>query len=463
MDYLSKSETNKYAQKIAVDYAWVWYNQSFYMPVDFETLDPTTPPAPERTIWIPRDEADVQEFVNHQFHGLFETEKKLVDFCYQIAQYATKHKATPSSLLVVTDDGLRELNRKGELVEPTGKFIPNTVPVKLNTDTTVKAELFDIISNWVDSEDEAHALLRHLSVMLAPHWQSIKYLLFLGAGRNGKSVLLEMLVRLIGRHNCSQVSRQDIAAASTVVTQLNNKLANIVFDGTAEYLKDSGLEKTLIAGEQAGIRKLYSRTLTPVQTNALFIEALNQEPITKDKSTALQARLVRFEFPNRFTDDPAFKARMFSEEYVGALLSLLIDHYVKEEDQALMLAPTSKQIELKQGHVLHNSLAMQYLVELVETVPEGANLLLDKADKELCDMFKSWRVREGDISPWSDQSILVQFRPLVKFGERKSRRIGDRIVKVRTVEAFHPDTQTFLNNLETSDDGAAIQSPLVED
>ena len=463
MEYISKTERNTFATRMAQDFKWVYYNGTFYMPLDYETLDPAVLPAPERTIWIPRTEDSIRDFVNFQFKVVFETPKHLSDFCFTVAQYAERPKHKPSSLLIVTDEGLRELKADGQLHVPDGTFIPNTLPIRLNTEPATKEEVFNQIAEWLDDEDEAHALLHHVATMLAPHWPSLKYLLLLGSGRNGKSVFLEMLTKLIGPNNRSTVSRQDIASASSVVTSLNNKLANVVMDGVAVYLRDSGLEKTLIAGEEAGIRMLYQSRLTPVQTNALFIEALNSEPKTKDKSSALQARLVRFEFPNSYADDPAFKARMLSDEYLGALLALLIDHYVKQDQAPLLLAPTSKQIELKQGHVLHNSLAMQYLVQLVESVPEGANSLIGKDLNDVAATFKSWRVREGDITPWSDQDIFNLFRPMLVMSDRKSKRVGNRIVKVRSVEGFNPDTLTFLNNLEGVPDGANVQPPLVDD
>jgi phage/plasmid-associated DNA primase len=284
----------------------------------------------------------------------------------------------------------------------------------------------------------------------------VKYVLLLGDGRNGKSVFLSMLEGVFGQENRSSVSRLEISEKSPVVTELLGSLVNIVYDGVAAYLKDSGNEKSLIAGEPIGVRKLYSSELTRVQTNALFIEGLNKEPKSSDKSSALQARLVRFWFPNSYPDDLAFRDRMLSEDMLGALLSLLIDHYVRKQDKAVMLAPTRASLQLQLEHMHTNSLALQFLTYLERTDPLGSECLIGDDTSELASRFQSWRVREGDMAVWSEPDIFELFRPVVTT-ERRSKRTGGKVRKVRTITGFKTSAaQLLASSREESDDTAAV-------
>ena len=446
-DIKTKRELSRDAEILATSFSCVRYNGVTYIPTDYETGDDTVTPEEERRIWTPLTQTEIQRKAKSQFGTLFLTESELSSFEFMVAQCCIQHMEQVTSLLIKTEDGLRELREDGKLYLPTGSFVPNTLKPQLNTDPTDKAEMLRILSEWLDSEEEALALLRHLATALAPHWSAIKYVLLLGDGRNGKSVLLSMLQKLFGTENCSQVTRQEISEKSPVVTELNGKLLNLVYDGMALYLKDSGQEKSLIAGEPVGVRRLYASQLTTVQTNALFLEGLNKEPKSSDKSSALQARIVRFWFPNTYEDDLGFQEKMLSERYLGALLSLLIDNYVKKQDKAVMLAPTKASLRLRLEHMYTNSLALQFLYYKELTDPLGAESVIDLTAPELLSQFTSWRVKEGDIGSWSEPDVVELFRPIAVM-DRISKRFGSQVRKVRTVVEFKKDTLAFLEGMK---------------
>jgi hypothetical protein len=290
----------------------------------------------------------------------------------------------------------------------------------------------------------------------------VKYVLLLGEGRNGKGLLLKMLKGLFGKENLSSVTRQQIAAESPVVTDLNGKLANIVFDGKAEYLKDSGAEKTLIAGEPLTIRKLYESSPTYVETNALFVESLNKEPKSTDKSSALQKRLVRFSFNNVYPLDLGFERSMLTEESVGAFLALLIDYFVKMDAVAEMLAPTTKAVELQLEHLYVNSIALQFLKYVEETDSMGVAGLLGGSLTDLVQKFRSWRLKENDLGQWAEPDVTALFNPLVNT-ERQSKRIDGAPRKVRVLTSLKPEAAMFIESLKGTDDDAALLDAMVED
>lgn len=454
------------AFNLAQGFHMVRYRDITYIPADFETRETSVTPDTDRTIWLPLNKEKMRRLAAAQHETLFQTDSQLSSFDFMVAQNANPIDKTVTSLLVRTPQGLRELTETGALEPVTGEFRPNTVLPMLNEDPAEKARVYDVISNWLDSTEEAESLLTHLATTLAPGWSAVKYVLLLGEGRNGKSVLLKMLQSLFGSDNVSHVTRQAISESSQMVLDLNGKLLNIVFDGQAQYLKDSGAEKTLIAGEPYPIRELYKSTATMVQTNALFIEGLQREPKTHDKSSALQKRLVRFHFPNVYALDHRFERRMMTEESLGAFLSLLIEHYVKEDEVAVRLAPTTRALELQLEQMYSNSLGLQFLRHLEDTEAEGAGLLVGKELSELVQRFHSWRVRENDLGTWAEPDVLALFQPLLAT-ERKTRRTSAGPRKVRVITSYKNEATAFIESLKGDDDAgttdAALLHALVED
>jgi hypothetical protein len=462
LELKTKKELASYAYTLGTSLQLVRHRSITYIPADFETLDTTNPPAPERTIWLPLARHDLKNRAATQFDCMFGSDGELSAFEFMVAQSAIQVDEHVSSLLIKTPKGLRELNEEGQLLEPSGEFRANFLTPTLNVAEEDKARVFEVISGWLNSDEEAESLLTHLATSLAPGWSAVKYVMLLGDGRNGKSVMLKMLHRLFGRENVSTVTRQAISEQSAIVTELNGKLLNIVYDGRAEYLKDSGSEKSLIAGEPIPIRKLYESTATIVQTNALFLEGLNREPKTHDKSSALQKRIVRFQFPNVYPLDHKFEKAMMQEDVLGAFLSLLIDRYVTEDEVADKLAPTTKALELQLEQMYANSLALQFLKHVAETDALGVAGLLGEPITNWVQLFQSWRLKENDLGSWSEPDVVALFLPLVNT-ERKSLRVNGDPRKVRVVTSFKTEAQAFLDSLKGDTDDAALLHALVED
>jgi phage/plasmid-associated DNA primase len=444
------------SETLALSFEYVHFNGVLYAPVDYETGEDAVLPSDDRKSWRPMDTRRIQLKARAQFDTLFGKDDQLKNFIYKVKQAAIQVEEMPESLLVKTSTGLKVLKGDGKLHDPDGSFVPNTLAPVLNENKADKEELLAIITDWLGGEEEeAISLLRHLSTALAPHWSAGKYILLIGNGRNGKSVLTSMMQELFSTDNCSSITRQMIGESNPAMHMLNGKLLNLVFDGPATWIKDSGNEKSLITGEPVLLRKLYDNDGTVVRTNALFIESLNKEPKSSDKSSALQERLVRFWLPNRYPDNLGFLAKMKSERMLGALLSLLIDHYVLKDEVAVMLAPTKRAMELKLEHMEDNSLALQFLLHVDQTDPFGAESVFDMTFDEVVSKFASWRISLGDLSVWDKNAVLDEFRPIC-FTDRKSQRVNGKPRHVRYITAFTKETRDLLDNMREDAHATAV-------
>ena len=437
---------------MAESYELVQHGSHTFIPCHWLTEAIGPLPAAER-IWQPLTRNDKRRLANQTQNILFATDSELTNFDLMLRQFAIEDESVIQHLLVRTEDGLKMLDETGTLVEPTGQFCPNVLKPVLNTDEAVKAEVFDVIKGWLNSEEEAHSLLHHLATALCPGWSAVKYVLLIGDGRNGKSVLLSMLQDLFGASNVSNVTRQQIAERLPVCVELNNKLLNIIFDGEMAYIKDSSMEKTLIAGEPGYVRLLYENGNTRVQTNALFLEALNSEPKTRDKSGALQKRLSRFWFPNTYPIDMAFEKRMRSDELLGAFLSLLLDHFVTKYEIADKLKQTSGSSALQVEQNLLNSPLHQFVSYLVSSDASWNDRLRQPVMVDpLVDSFMAWRVDEG-FTEFSTADVKRLFKEGFSTDWKTVREAGKVVKKQRLLEP-KPEILALLNQLKGADEDA---------
>ena len=452
LELSSKATLARAARTVAESYELVQHGSHTFIPCHWLTEAIGPLPAAER-IWQPLTRNDKRRLANQTQNILFATDSELTNFDLMLRQYAVEDESVIQHLLVRTEDGLKMLDETGTLVEPTGQFCPNVLKPVLNTEEAAKAEVFDVINGWLNSEEEAHSLLHHLATALCPGWSAVKYVLLIGDGRNGKSVLLSMLQDLFGASNVSNVTRQQIAERLPVCVELNNKLLNIIFDGEMAYIKDSSMEKTLIAGEPGYVRLLYENGNTRVLTNALFLEALNSEPKTRDKSGALQKRLSRFWFPNTYPIDMAFEKRMRSDELLGAFLSLLLDHFVTKYELADKLKQTSGSSALQVEQNLLNSPLHQFVSYLVSSDASWNDRLRQPVMVDpLVDSFMAWRVNEG-FTEFSTADVKRLFKEGFSTDWKTVREAGKVVKKQRLLEP-KPEILALLNQLKGADEDA---------
>lgn len=458
----TKKELSQAALDLANGLSLVSHNHVLYVPADFESLSIQNV-LPERRVWLPLTLEEVAELGNSVQRIMFTTDNEKVSYYQMILQATPTVTAAKGHLLLKDGDTLVELSPDGTIGPPTQDFVPHYIQTPINHDEGLKDEVFKTLTEWTGTEDDAVSLLSHLATALSPHWPAVKYVLLIGEGRNGKSLLMKMVQALLGKRNVSYVTRQDMSNSRPSCLDLSSKMVNIVFDGSSTYLKDSGPEKSLIAGDPTPIRRLFTSTNTQVQTNGLFIEGLNREPKTGDKSSALQKRLVRFGFNKVYALDHAFERHMLSEPVLGAFLSLLLDHYVLEDDVATRLAPTKGSKILAMEQMFTNSLPFQFLAWLDDDDPLGIEGLLHEPISDVVVKFKQWRSSVMlDMNVWNDRDVEQMLLPLF-VTERKSKRINGRPRHIRKITDFRQELSEFITYIrgeeDANDDDTLVAKP----
>lgn len=449
-DLKTKPQLAEAARTLAQSYELVQRTSTTFIPVHWETgeWDPV-PPVGER-VWVPLSREDKMNMCNQKMGLLFANDGEYRSFDYMLRQLARQDRSEPRGVLIKTDQGLKLLDEQGDLVDHDGSFVANFVQPWLNTSEVDKAVVYETIRQWVGGgKDEVESLLHHLATALAPHYSAVKYVLFLGKGRNGKSLLITMLEMVIGAENTSNITRQMMSEKATTLTELNDKLLNLVFDGEATYLRDNSMEKTLVAGEKGIVRLLYESGTTPVRTNALFVEGLNTEPKSQDKTSALQKRLVRFQFPNVYAKDVAFEKTMTSEKTLGAFLSLLIDHYVKETELADKLSLTKQSQILQSAQVFAGSAVLQFVEQLEYSNP-GSLDVMDRGDYPVDSFLQSFRpwMEEQGLDGRSDVELTRMMQGYFDLGYSTLRKQGQPPKTARVIKGVTAELRETLQLLK---------------
>jgi phage/plasmid-associated DNA primase len=456
-DLKTKQQIVDLAKGLARDHELVQKGSLTYIPAHWDTLDVSTVPAPEDRVWIPMTLEDKKSFGNSEGNILFYTEGDLRSFNLVLTQFAVQATSFVGGLLIRTPKGLQQLRTDGVLQDPSGLFVPNYIRPMLNENAEDKKEVFGTIQEWVGGDEEvAHSLLHHLATSLSPGYSAVKYVLLLGEGRNGKGLLLTMISSLFGVDNISSVSRQEMAERRATVTQLNGKLLNVIFDGEMAYIKDSSSEKTLIAGEPLDIEMKYENTPTRVQTNALFIEALNQEPKVRDKSSALQKRLVRFQFPNVYPIDKAFERKMTGERALGAFLALLLEHYVQEHEIPTKLKLTQASMDMQLEQMWITNPILQFMEHLAGQSPkklddlQAGKIWLD----DFLNAFKPWADTQG-MQERSDGDLVNLMKSAFIVASKTRNQSGKRSTQ-RFIKALRPETEMVYEQLKGASSGTGL-------
>lgn len=137
---------------------------------------------------------------------------------------------------------------------------------------------------------------------LLPHCKYHKALYMRGAGRNGKSTLLNVIRALFGDDNTTCLEPSDFASAFSLI-HLKDALINICTDAKPDITGAEANLKKAIAGEplQACYKLKDYITFRP---RAKIFFACNHDLATKDKTDSMLERFLLIDFPVHFVDNP---------------------------------------------------------------------------------------------------------------------------------------------------------------
>jgi len=178
-----------------------------------------------------------------------------------------------------------------------------TTQIPISYDPRASAKRFqkfmaEIFESDQDADEKVECLLQMIGYTLMSHSRHEKFIMLIGNGANGKSVLLAIIEALCGSSNVAGVQPSKFES-SFQRAHLHNKLANIVTElSEGEKLADAEL-KSITSGEPVTVEHKYQHPFNMRPYSTCWF-GTNHMPSTSDFSEALFRRAVIVTFNRTF-------------------------------------------------------------------------------------------------------------------------------------------------------------------
>ena len=172
-------------------------------------------------------------------------------------------------------------------------FSLNQVPFAYDPKFTVPEDSITVnyLRTAIPDDDDRRMFLEYAGYCLCPYAGFQKYLIISGEGGIGKSVLLDMVGRIVGRRNMSAITLQNLAKRFYSFF-LYGKLLNCCGDLSSESMLDTGMLK-MIVGEDEIPAEIKNGPVIHFKPYAKLLFSANRIPMTKDEqSNAFYRRLM---------------------------------------------------------------------------------------------------------------------------------------------------------------------------
>jgi putative DNA primase/helicase len=229
---------------------------------------------------------------------------------------------------LMLDDGTKEWHSQPHVRE---HYRTAQVPVKWNPEAKaprLTRFLIEVFQDEPDADDKARALLEMMGYTLMAHCRHERFIMLVGSGANGKSVLLSVLEALCGKANVAGVQPSEFSNRFQR-GHLRGKLANIVSELRQGTVIDDEALKGITSGELTTVENKFGDPfdLRPFST-CWF--GTNHLPHTRDFSDALFRRALVVPFNRQFRPglgncDPRLKDKLVAE--LPGILRMALNAY----------------------------------------------------------------------------------------------------------------------------------------
>lgn len=213
---------------------------------------------------------------------------------YFLSMQTDRHQElpTPAPNLIPFQNGVFDITKNVMIPYSSDQYFTAKLPWNYRPEASCEWFL-RLFSEWVENPQE---LIDILALCLFRGTPVQKFFFFLGAGANGKTMLLQIFTRALGNENVSTLPISEFHERFATI-ELHRKLANIVDELPPETIRDSGTLKRL-TGDSPISSDVKHRDRVTFTSYATQIVAMNQLPPTDDTSEAFYRRIYLVDFPN---------------------------------------------------------------------------------------------------------------------------------------------------------------------
>lgn len=262
------------------------------------------------------------------------------------------------------------------------------------TPHTKSDEWEKFLSTVTDHDDKKICLLQELSgYVLFPDNRLQKCAVLIGSGANGKSVFLNVLTRIFGSCNVSNVEMSSLAQDFQTI-HLMNSMLNISAETKTNVTGAESKFKQVVAGDE--ISACYKgKDYITFRPRAKMFLACNEYVKSTDTTEGWTRRFCFVDFPIKFTDYPSrenerpidreIESRLTTPESLTAIFNWVLDGYIMLRNCGYFTEPDDQ-------------------LRITEEFKELSNPLLEFAKELHIDDFISNELLYTQYKYWCDES-----------------------------------------------------------
>ena len=250
--------------------------------------------------------------------------KPIADEVLKELYYNPQRRWQPSSQYLVFNNGVLDTSTM-QLMPFSEQYQTNNI---FDFDYTENAECprFRKALNEALDDDTAKVLQELFGYQLFSDARHERIGILVGAGRNGKSVILKAVAYALGKERVTNYSLPQITDKSGIhISAMVGKMANICFDsGSVIKVGDEAIFKQYVSGEPILCKRLYQQPYLTTDYPQSII-AVNALPQSSDMSDGWFRRMLIIDFPHQVPLEKV-DTQLFDKlrtERVGILLWVL--------------------------------------------------------------------------------------------------------------------------------------------
>lgn len=235
---------------------------------------------------------------------------------------------------------------------------------------------------------------------LIKHNRYQKAFMLYGSGSNGKSTVLDVVRKLVGKANYSAIPLEKVTDRFSPA-ELENKLFNIGDDVDNVTLKDTGTLKKIFAGNALSVERKGENPYT-IEPYATHIYSCNAIPRSFDKSDGFYRRWLFIPFNAKFSSadpdyDPLIEDKISTDTALSYLLNIAIRGAQRLIKRGHFTEPDSVKKALEE-YKADNSNTLSW----IEDKGLDEDYILDNSTDKLYSDFTDWcklsGIKSGNIT-----------------------------------------------------------------
>jgi len=239
-----------------------------------------------------------------------------------------------------------------------------------------------------------------------------KMLIMLGGGANGKSVVFETLIRILGTENVSMYDMAQLTrgkSSEANLADIDGKILNYASDLDPHDFS-GGIMKRLISGESMQARKLYKDPMV-LKMIPLFIANANELPETTDRTKGFFRRVLIVPFNVTIEEEKQDKqlSTKLRDEYPG-ILNWILEGTARILKSGINFTPSAQIVKASEEYKIIQDSIYGFIV----TNRLGKSETADRTkfmitNNDLCEQYEKY-CNEVTKKPYGKNRFLQIFK-----------------------------------------------------